>query len=777
MLDSPSCKKSSKAEHCRRILYVLLRDLLASPIAGMILEKKSLRDRFYRDATSFPAYNYHLTGPAVGPGIKLLILIFLAGAVVVMLGYVIVYSIYFPSQLQRAWLYAMYTWLGFDCLFISTLEVLLLHVLLPLVIKADITVVLNLLSDVIAKYTDKVKHDHDVRTAAIEPVHVHRGKSIMLPDEVPEEVVIHNITDLFFVTTRIAEHNHDTSEARFLHSYNAMLPPGALFTEPAWYRQLDATLKANSKKYKTIPTITDADIGDEGAAPTPVPKQGGYRTVFSLDILHTAALKVLVMFIYCPVWVQDFVAHMTLVLVVGGLLLVMFALYRVDEPLVALPLILLALLICVLAFLDAIKRTLKWCFTPSHRVRPALPSHKYQINELNKLPNLRSVRNDRPSSSLDVETAIPLSVSSKPSLLQPFPIAANANPLVMGTPTTKPLAVDGKPPFDPSSPDRYPKQMPVHGSPYPRQDVEFFPGGSESETDNPAAAQARVRPEKFEAPVEAEPEAASPKSARSAKSPAKSPPRAPRNVKLERQSSNRRAAPGPMNFSEGTSSKYQYDETGADQEAKTPDGAHTGKSFSYYPHTTGPDGLRDEVQNLEDSGAEGGDNGVDDVPAEPMPDAVDNSRSFSLSDNASDRGGENDAFSQEADNEASDASISDSERDANAPVRRAQSGKLSSPSKPSPVGKNTGVSPVNAKVDDNPPLRMQNLVLSAKSSGSLPTVPAATMASASPPKPATVLPVSLIAQSVESEQEDSDYESYGSNGSEESFDDPIDHSM
>lgn len=741
----------------------------------MILEKKSLRDRFYRDAASFPAYNYHLTGPAVGPGIKLLILIFLAGAVVVMLGYVIVYSIYFPSQLQRAWLYAMYTWLGFDCLFISTLEVLLLHVLLPLVIKADLTVVLDLLSDVVAKYTEKVKHDNDVRTAATEPVHVHRGKSVMLPDEVPEEVLIHNITDLFFVTTRIAEHNHDTSEARFLHSYNAMLPPGALFAEPAWYRQLDVILKANTKKYKTIAAITDGDVDDEGAAPAPAPKQGGYRTVFSLDILYTAALKMLVMFIYCPVWVQDFVTHMTLVIAVGGLLLVMFALYRVDEPLVALPMILLALLICVLCFLDVIKRVLKWCFTPSNRVRPALPSHKYQINELNKLPNLRSVRSDRPSSSLDVETAIPLSVSTKPSLLQPFPLAANANPLVAGTPNIKTLAVDGKPPFDPNSPDRYPKQMPIYGSPYPRQDVEFFPGGSESESDNPAAAaESRVRPERPESLVEAGTDIASPKSTRSAKLSANSPSKAPRNVKLERQPSNRRRpAPGPMNFSEGTSSKYRYDEAGVDHEAKTPDGAHMGPAFSYSPHAT-TDGPSDEMQNLEDSGAEG-DNIEDDAdPAEPMPDAVDNSHSFSLSDNASDRDG--DAASQEADNEASDASASDSERDANTPVRRAQSGKLSSPSKPSPVGGNTA-GEVSEKGGDKPPLRMQNLVISAKSSGSLPTAPASTAVSVSPPKPATVLPVSLMVQSVESEQEDSDYESYGSRGSEESFDDPIDHSM
>lgn len=861
MLDSPSCRKSSKAEHCRRMLYVLQRDLLASPIAGMILEKKSLRDRFYRDSTLFPAYNFHLTGPAVGPAIKLLILLFLCGAVTVMLGYVIVFSIEFPSQLQRAWSYAMFTWVGFDLLFISTLEVLLLHVLLPLTIKADLAVVLDLLTGVVAKYTEKVKKDNQVRTATTDPVVVHRGKSIMglLPDEVPEEVVVHNISDLFFVTTRIAEHDHDTAEARFLHAYNTMLPPGALFannsnnTSAAWYRQLDESLKANTKKFKTQSTLVARELqesvttttaaaagvgggvatattggggGDDGVVATTTstaaPRQSGYRTIFRLDILYSALLQLLVLFIYCPVWVQDFIMHQTLVIAVGGLLLVMYAMYQVETALVALPIILLALLFLILYFINAIIRLLKWFNTVSNRVRPisSLPSHKYQINELTKNTSSRSGRsgrNDRPNSSVDVEAAVvPMAVTMKPSLLQPFPLgpggavgAISSGGGVAYPLKTKPLAVDGKPPYDATSPDRYPKNMPTQSSPFPRQGAEFFPAsgsisaeeGSESEADVPSEQKIRPDvPEPATAAQEAEDTAAaSPRSAKSAKLRSNSSAKSPISAKMHRQQSNRssggsskRAAPGPMNlFGDGSDVGPAAD--GFEEEEKSPHGAHIDAHPFGIAYDAGEAGNERESENNDENNAN------DQDPTEPMPDAADASRNFSESEHGgSQQASQGSQASQQADDEA-DADGSDKSSNSNGGqqfpgqvtpvVRRAQSHKETSSRKTgNPVGAKflSPASLVAAAVggkgqDESATLRMQNLVLPDKP-GVIPAAPTVTSknaspAAVSPPKPVTVLPVSFVAQSVEDEQDDSDFEDSSSQFTDETMDEPIDHSM
>jgi hypothetical protein len=720
MLKSAKCKKSTNPERVRRVLYVLLRDLLASPIAGMILEKKSLRDRFFCDGTSFPAYNYHLTGPPVGPFEKLIILIILCGLVFIMLAYVLTFAALHPSQLQRAWLYSLYIWVGVDCVFISTLEVLIQQVLIPWYIKADMKTVLQLVMDLIPKYTEKVRLDNIVRTAATDPIQVHNNKPLQLPDELPEEQHLHNITDLFFVTARIAEHEHETAQARFLHFYTTMAPPGEIFTKKRWYRTLYSSLAKVTKKFKN-PNIFTKTIGY------------GYRTVFHLDLARKIIRHALVAYIYAPVWLQDFALQFVLLIVVGVFLLVCFALYEVQPILAAVPGIILVIATVVYLFFDAIVRLLVCLWGVSNRVRPArLPSYHEETDghedTHRSYKSHKSHRSHHSHSHRDKSTPALPDVESTEALPGVAPDAAGPKEPVQMLPLGAQV--------DPAhSPDRQPKTLPQQSSPHPRKEPQFFSSESESEQD--------------ERPVRAKPGA-------------------PRTLLSVEGSDLEEEGDG---YAELAIRAPKRDDTKPEREHET---APAGRAVRFVDLPEQPEGEVLQVPSDDENAAGLPPEG----PFEEDPESL---------EEAPQAAGVGSGVSEDESESSRSRSVSETEDAPPRPVDFAGQRSMSSKAGgdavrtglfvggrggvPSPTTAAAVASPTAAP----PVLRMQNLF--SDSSASLHSAPAAASSLAvpmPPPAAAAALPMTLIAQSVESEEDDSDYEEYDPDDlSRESFDEPI----
>ena len=488
-LQDDAVKKATVAEHIRRMLYVLQKDLLGSHIAGRILEVKSQRERFHCDSAMFPAYNFQLT-EKIGPLRKLCVLMFLIGTMLGMIGYIANFSAQYPSQLQRAWLYTLLTWCAFDAVFISTLEVMFHHVWLPYYIKSDLKIVINILADLIAKYTVKVQHDNEVRTAATEPALVIQNSSSkqkLVPDEVPEEKQIFNISDFFFVSARIAEHKHETAQARFVLSLNTMLPPGAPFPLHAWYRTLDWSLQNAAIMYKN-----------------PLRAQGGFRTILRLDLHNTLLKKLLVMFIYLPLWTQDFLVQLLLVGSVGVFFIIMFELYAVDPVLAALPPILLAVAAVVMQSLTWINKMFRYLCGPSNRIRPQLPTTSLDVAEAEVGPvskrhsKHRSKNSSKNNSSNNSSNDLNLGLDEPDPGANDEEIATNGsarrsnnNNSLSNTPrevtqtATEPVVMEtllADPALrGPLSPEREPKHLPQQGSPFPRSAPAHFPEDSESD--------------------------------------------------------------------------------------------------------------------------------------------------------------------------------------------------------------------------------------------------------------------------------------------------------
>lgn len=466
------CRKAGNPEKIRRMLYVFLRDLLASPVAGMILEKKSLRDRFFCDGTSFPAYNFHLTGRPLGPFAKLMVLVVLCGLLMIMLGYVLTFAALHPSQLQRAWLYGLYTWAIVDALLISSCEVLVQQVLIPSIIKADLHTVMEVVNQLIPAYTEKVWQDHLFRTALTDPVQVHNGHAVGIPDDQLQSQTQppshHNITDLFFVTARIAEHDHDTALARFLHHYSTMEPPGTIFPKQRWYRRLEPALERATRKFKN-PTLFTRTLGH------------GYPSMFKWNLAFRILQGILVAYIYAPIWLQDVVLQFALVLGFGILLIVAHALYKVQGYLIAIPLVLVVVAVLVYRFFAALRRGCLYLWGASNRVRPSghLPTAYGSVEDSGKQPSVKGGVISVKANRVDRVVAEDLESS------QPSPILGQLFSSKPSGPTeTVPLGsrVDGA-----LSPDRPSKHLPERGSPhYSKSGSRQFFASAESEVEGDA---------------------------------------------------------------------------------------------------------------------------------------------------------------------------------------------------------------------------------------------------------------------------------------------------
>lgn len=343
MLDAPPEElHSSPAEKTARMLYLLQRDLLGSPIASMIVEKKSIRECFYCDKESFPAYNSQLGGARVTIPIKIALWGMLLLWLIVMVGCILYYALVYPSQLQRAWLYALYAFLGFDCVVISTFEVVITHIWIPSLILPDARVVRDVVAATLQRY--------QINTAAAEEsknnmVREFTGRAVntrmirSAQNQLAEDdQEVPNISEFFFVSARLAAYFSELPESKLVQTYATMLPPGALFAQSSWWRPLSKALQ------DTDVAAHRANSGDTAAAAqSTVPghgpdlRQRPYRSAFGVLAVPSLFADAFRSYIFCSVQTQDVLLQMLSVVVFGVVGVISPALYQMLPYLVVAP--------------------------------------------------------------------------------------------------------------------------------------------------------------------------------------------------------------------------------------------------------------------------------------------------------------------------------------------------------------------------------------------------------------------------------------------------------
>jgi hypothetical protein len=350
-------------EKTARMLYLLQRDLLGSPIAGMILEKKCVRECFYTDKDSFPAYNARLGGAPVTLGTKVLLWLALLTLLALMVAYILYFALLYPSQLQRAWLYSLYVFVGFDCVAVSTMEVVITHLWIPLTILADMVLVRDIVQSTLQRYQANTADMYAEESKASHVRNFNAGEEFTgravntrmirsAQNQLAEDDnVVPNISEFFFVSARLAAYYSELPESKLVQTYATMLPPGALFAESSWWRPLNQALQDSS-----------VDIQSAGTAQTPQRgqlselRQRGYRTIFSPHSVALVFGSLFRSYIFSSVQVQDLLLQLLLVVVFGVLAVISWRLYKVQWYLVVAPLLVLMLVFGLVRLCSAFTR-------------------------------------------------------------------------------------------------------------------------------------------------------------------------------------------------------------------------------------------------------------------------------------------------------------------------------------------------------------------------------------------------------------------------------------
>lgn len=343
VLESSAHKTSTADEKVARILYLMQRDLLGSPIASVILERKSQRECFYNDGTAFPAYNAHLGGARLTSGWKLAAWLGMLLWLIVMVAFILYFAIKHPSQLQRAWLYTLYVFLCFDAIVVSTMEVVITHVWIPYIIKADMQIVRDIMASTIEKFNQLAQSavrqfDSSVTEFAGRQINARMVRS-MQNQLAEDDVAVPNIAEFFFVSARLSMYFSDLPESKLALTYATMLPPGSLFPNSVWYRPLNKSLKEDRDEI--------SDNANRLTTPANSQKKP-FRTIFSSYAIARCFVLMFKSYIFCTVPTQDMLLQISLVVVFGIIGLISFELYKMMPYLAAVPILALILLYFVI---------------------------------------------------------------------------------------------------------------------------------------------------------------------------------------------------------------------------------------------------------------------------------------------------------------------------------------------------------------------------------------------------------------------------------------------
>ena len=267
---------SSEREKGKHLLYLFQCDLLPG-VSGKILESKGQRD--------FVVVKH------VHPVQKIAGWTFIVLLNAGMLFYILLFALTQNSHRQGAWAASFAVWLVVEVLLVSSLIVLIMHVILPSMILKDVTKIKKKLMDNIKDFNQRLKK---------------KGSISQYTAGDPRNF---NAAEYLFLSTRLALELPDLKEAQMIAHYRTPWPKQS-------YQHETNVSKAYSRKFAAL-----------------------FRS-FTIVLIF-----VITTFLSIPPTAQDIVLQMVSTVLVGYVALLHLELYFIYPILVVLPLLVVAMIV------------------------------------------------------------------------------------------------------------------------------------------------------------------------------------------------------------------------------------------------------------------------------------------------------------------------------------------------------------------------------------------------------------------------------------------------
>eukprot|EP00981_Chlorochromonas_danica_P015545 scaffold13046_cov248-Ochromonas_danica.AAC.2 len=265
---------SSDPERASRLLYLFQRDFLASELASAILDGKLYRDLFFQEWDNYDSYLFRYGGKHLSPNVQLAVIVCFHLLFAIMMAYIYYITLNMQKRLQENWIASLIIFLGIDIVFLSPLEVLLVHVLLPSLISDDISAI----HQKIVSFLDHCKlvlasgqsitiplPSHEQYQQPVETkagIQLNRLQTIT-PTPSPSKPNPHqrnqhndpvntpsiNSAQYFFASNRVAQYFPEAAECRLILAFTTAYPPG-YDLPPSWLRPLNQVLMKNHTVYQ-----------------------------------------------------------------------------------------------------------------------------------------------------------------------------------------------------------------------------------------------------------------------------------------------------------------------------------------------------------------------------------------------------------------------------------------------------------------------------------------------------------------------------------------------
>ena len=203
-----------KHEIGKKLLFLFQCDLLPG-ISGKILELKGSRDSSKVKHVSFSAK------------VAAWAFLFLMNAG--MMFYIFLFALTQTGPKQNAWFQSFAMWLVLEIVFVSTIMVLVTHILIPSLVMKDLTQIKRRLMDNIRDFNDKVNSQKD-------------GGLVKAEDD---ENVPFNAANYLFVSTRLARQFPDLKESKIIAQFSTPWPRQS-------YLRVQNVSKGYSKKFSAL---------------------------------------------------------------------------------------------------------------------------------------------------------------------------------------------------------------------------------------------------------------------------------------------------------------------------------------------------------------------------------------------------------------------------------------------------------------------------------------------------------------------------------------------
>eukprot|EP01038_Epipyxis_sp_PR26KG_P010901 gene10901-14632_t len=237
-----SIESSSLAKRAigRRLLYLFQRDLLPG-VSGKILESKSSRDIRKLKHSTLSA--------------KILSWIFICILDVGMLFYITLFALQQTTERQGAWLKSFLVWFAIDLFLVSSMMVIITHVLIPSIVMKDIGQIKQRLLDTLVDYREKIKssnnnHNDNSNNESINQS-MAEAKTMDYKNRntdllgIEDEDKTFNAAKYLFVSYRLAKRFPNIQEARVISHFSTPWPRQS-------YQHVTDVSKDYSKKFSAL---------------------------------------------------------------------------------------------------------------------------------------------------------------------------------------------------------------------------------------------------------------------------------------------------------------------------------------------------------------------------------------------------------------------------------------------------------------------------------------------------------------------------------------------